>query len=127
MDASWVRSSAIDESLARRALTPDQSEIAAILFKALSEPVRVRLMSLIASHRDGEASVSELAEFFDVTQSNISHHLRALREAGLVIARKRPPWTFYRADPRTLTFLSHLLDPAVEASLAPAEAAIAPQ
>jgi ArsR family transcriptional regulator, arsenate/arsenite/antimonite-responsive transcriptional repressor len=115
MEATLGRPAAIIRaSLTRGALTADQAEAAAGLFKALAEPVRLRLLSLVASHANGEASVSELAAFFDVTQSNISHHLKALRGAGLIIARKSPPWTYYRIDPQSLLNLSRLLDPSRE-------------
>ena len=57
------------------------------MFKALSDPVRLRLLSLIASHEGGEACVCDLTGPFDVSQPTISHHLKVLREAGLVGSR----------------------------------------
>ena len=108
-----------DASMARTAMTDRQAEAAAALFKALADPVRLRLLSLITSHVDGQANVGELADCFDMTHSNISYHLRSLREAGLVTSHRRPPWVYYRVEWRSLSALSHLLaappvTPAVE-------------
>jgi ArsR family transcriptional regulator len=61
---------------------PQAAELAA-MFKALGDPVRLRLLSLIASRPGGEACVCEISAIFDVSQSTISHHLKLLRAAGL--------------------------------------------
>lgn len=68
-------------------------------FKALGDPVRLRLMSMIASAPDGEICVCDLTPAFDLSGPTISHHLRTLREAGLVDAERRGTWVYYR--PRT--------------------------
>jgi ArsR family transcriptional regulator len=68
------------------------------VFKALSDPIRLRLLSLIASHADGEACVCDLTGKFDVTAPTISFHLKVLREAGLVRAERRRTWVYYRVD-----------------------------
>ncbi len=65
------------------------------MFKALSDPVRLRLLSLIASHEGGEACVCDLTGPFDVSQPTISHHLKVLREAGLVGSERRGTWVYY--------------------------------
>jgi ArsR family transcriptional regulator len=65
------------------------------LMKALADPVRIRLMSLIAAV--DEACVCDLMPPFDVSQPTISHHLRVLREAGLVDCERRGTWVYYRA------------------------------
>ncbi|GAA2410571.1 metalloregulator ArsR/SmtB family transcription factor [Actinomadura vinacea] len=84
------------------------------MFKALSDPVRLRLLSLIASHEGGEACVCDLTGPFDVSQPTISHHLRVLREAGLVGAERRGTWVYYWVLPAALAKLSALLQaPAV--------------
>nr|MDT0662582.1 metalloregulator ArsR/SmtB family transcription factor [Micromonospora sp. DSM 115978] len=82
-------------------------------FKALGDPVRLQLMSMIASAEDGEICVCDLTPAFDLTGPTISHHLRTLREAGLVDADRRGTWVYYRARPGILRQLAALL--AVEA------------
>jgi ArsR family transcriptional regulator len=78
------------------------------LFKALSDPVRLRLLSLIASG-EGEVCVCDLLGAFDVGQSTISHHLRVLREAGLVDCQRRGTWVYYWPQPSVLNLMSSLL------------------
>src|SRR4051795_11878389 len=79
------------------------------VFKALSDPVRLRLLSLIASYEAGQACVCDLTGAFDVAQSTISHHLRVLREAGLVDCQRRGTWVYYWVLPAALARLSSLL------------------
>ncbi|MFJ2186352.1 ArsR/SmtB family transcription factor [Kitasatospora sp. NPDC087861] len=79
------------------------------MFKALSDPVRLRLLSLIASHEGGEACVCDLTGPFDVSQPTISHHLKVLREAGLVGSERRGTWVYYWVLPAALVTLSSLL------------------
>lgn len=82
-------------------------------FKALGDPVRLQLMSMIASAPDGEICVCELTPAFELSGPTISHHLKTLREAGLVDAERRGTWVYYRARPGILRQLASLL--AVEA------------
>lgn len=96
--------------LVRDPLTEQQASSLAAVFKALSDPVRLRLLSLIASHDGGEACVCDLTPAFDVSEPTISHHLKVLREAGLVTSERRASWVYYRAVPQALTGLSDLLD-----------------
>ncbi|MER7512053.1 ArsR/SmtB family transcription factor [Streptomyces lavendulae] len=79
------------------------------MFKALSDPVRLRLLSLIASYEGGEACVCDLTGPFDVSQPTISHHLKVLREAGLVGSERRGTWVYYWVIPQALAQLSALL------------------
>ena len=74
--------------LSQGALSVDQAEQVAPLLKALADPVRLRLMSLVASHPGGEACVCDLAGAFDLSQPTISHHLKVLHESGLLDRRK---------------------------------------
>ena len=99
-----------ESPLVRDPLTVEQAASAVVLFKALSDPVRLRLLSLIASHAGGEACVCELTGFFDVSEPTISHHLKALREAGLVTSERRASWVYYQVVPDALSGLSALLD-----------------
>jgi ArsR family transcriptional regulator, arsenate/arsenite/antimonite-responsive transcriptional repressor len=87
-------------------------------FKALGDPVRLRLLSLIASHGGGEVCVCELTDAFALTGPTISHHLKVLREAGLIDGQRRGTWVYYRVVPAALSALSALLD----ASAAPSRA-----
>jgi ArsR family transcriptional regulator, arsenate/arsenite/antimonite-responsive transcriptional repressor len=79
------------------------------MFKALGDPVRLRLLSLITS-AGGEVCVCDLTAAFDLTQPTISHHLKVLREAGLVDSQRRGTWVYYWPRPENLKRLSVLLD-----------------
>lgn len=79
-------------------------------FKALGDPVRLRLLSLIASRAGGEVCVCELTEAFTLTGPTISHHLKVLRAAGLVGCERRGTWVYYWVVPGSLAALSRLLD-----------------
>src|SRR3712207_906589 len=78
------------------------------VFKALADPVRLRLLNLIASRDGGEACVCDLTEPFDLTAPTISHHLKVLRQAGLIEGERRGTWVYYRPVPESLTRLSGL-------------------
>ena len=95
--------------LAREPLTGDQAVELARVFKAMGDPVRLRLLSLIASHEGGEACVCDLTDVFDLTGPTISHHLKVLREAGLITGERRGTWVFYRVRPDALRSASQLL------------------
>jgi ArsR family transcriptional regulator len=82
-------------------------------FKALGDPVRLQLMSMIASAPSGEICVCDLTPAFELSGPTISHHLKNLREAGLVDADRRGTWVYYRARREILGQLASLL--AVEA------------
>jgi ArsR family transcriptional regulator, arsenate/arsenite/antimonite-responsive transcriptional repressor len=94
--------------LAVHALTAEQAADIAPLFKALGDPVRLRLMSMITS--GGEVCVCDLTGDFDLTGPTISHHLRVLREAGLIDRRRHGTWVHYRPCPQALRRLGTLLD-----------------
>ena len=98
--------------MAREPLSAEQAVELARLFKALGDPVRVRLLSLIASHEGGEACVCDLTGAFDVSGPTISHHLKVLREAGLITGDRRGTWIYYRVRAEMLTTLSQVLVPA---------------
>jgi ArsR family transcriptional regulator, arsenate/arsenite/antimonite-responsive transcriptional repressor len=77
--------------------------------KALSDPVRLRLLSVVASHTGGEACVCDLSAGIDVGQPTISHHLKVLKTAGLLASERRASWVYYRVIPEALQQLSQLL------------------
>jgi ArsR family transcriptional regulator len=79
-------------------------------FRALGDPVRLRLLSLIAARAGDEVCVCDLTDAFTLTGPTISHHLRVLREAGLVESERRGTWVYYRVVPDALGALSRLLD-----------------
>ena len=95
--------------LSAEPLTMEQAEQVAPLLKALADPVRLRLMSLVASRPDGEACVCDLNDAFDLSQPTISHHLKVLHEAGLVDRDKRGVWVYYRVRPQALASLGALI------------------
>jgi ArsR family transcriptional regulator len=95
--------------LSREPLSAEQAEQVVPLLKALAEPVRLRLMSLIASHPGGEACVCDLSDAFDLSQPTISHHLKVLHEAGLLDRDKRGVWVYYRARAEALASLGALI------------------
>jgi ArsR family transcriptional regulator len=88
------------------------------MFKALSDPIRLRLLSLIAS--TSEICVCDLTDAFDVTGATISHHLRVLREAGMVDSERRGTWVYYRVHKQALDLLGGILLTGAQAETAPA-------
>jgi ArsR family transcriptional regulator, arsenate/arsenite/antimonite-responsive transcriptional repressor len=95
--------------LARDPLSPGQAVELSKVFKALGDPVRLRLASLIASHEGGEACVCDLTDAFDLSGPTISHHLKVLRDAGLITGERRGTWVYYRIQPDALRRLSAVL------------------
>lgn len=79
------------------------------MFKALGDPTRVRLLSLIAAHQDGEACICDLTEPVGLSQPTVSHHMKQLVDAGLVAREQRGKWAYYRVVDETLTALSDAL------------------
>lgn len=95
--------------LSAASLTPEQAEDLSRMFKALGDPVRLRLLSLITS-ADREVCVCDLTSAIGLTGPTISHHLKVLREAGLVVADRRGTWVHYSSRPEQLTRLAALLE-----------------
>ncbi|GIJ23854.1 hypothetical protein Vlu01_44780 [Micromonospora lutea] len=93
--------------LSVQALAPQVAGEIAPLFKALGDPIRLRLLSLIASTT--EICVCDLTDAFEVTGATISHHLRVLRETGMVDCERRGTWAYYRVRPEALNLLGNLL------------------
>lgn len=79
------------------------------VFKALGDPVRLRLISLIGAREGGEVCVCELTTAFDLTQPTISHHLKVLREAGIIDCERRGTWVYYWLVPAALERMAALL------------------
>lgn len=91
------------------ALTTAQAESLAHGFAALADPVRLRLLSLIATSTGGEVCACDVVEPLGKSQPTVSHHLKVLREAGLVTADKRGIWMWYRAVPARIAELRSAL------------------
>jgi ArsR family transcriptional regulator len=88
----------------------DAEKLAGVL-KALADPARLRLLSLIQSSPDGEACVCDLTEPVGLSQPTVSHHLRILTEAGLLEREKRGVWAYYRLVPAAIGEVAQLLTP----------------
>jgi ArsR family transcriptional regulator, arsenate/arsenite/antimonite-responsive transcriptional repressor len=97
--------------LVREPLSAGQAFELARVFKAMGDPGRLRLLSLIASHAGGEACVCDLTDVFELTGPTISHHLKVLREAGLITGDRRGTWIYYRVQPDLLELASQVLAP----------------
>lgn len=104
-----VETVACCQPLTKEPLSRDQAEAIAPLLKALADPVRLRLLSLVASHQDGEACVCDLNDAFELSQPTISHHLKVLHELGLLERSKRGVWAYYRIQPAALAGLAGLI------------------
>ncbi len=103
-DACCVTAPLLNQPLSERAAV----EVAKKL-KALADPVRLRLFSAIASHAGGEACVCDISGGIDVSQPTVSHHLKVLRDAGLLTSQRRASWVYYAVVPAALGELSVLL------------------
>jgi ArsR family transcriptional regulator len=104
-----VQSVACCSPLLQEPLSVERAEQVAPVLKALAEPVRLRLLSLVASHAGGEACVCDLAGAFDLTQPTISHHLKVLHEIGLLDRSKRGVWVYYKVRTQALADLAALI------------------
>jgi ArsR family transcriptional regulator len=102
------RSGSCCTPISESALGAEQAVEGAAVFKALADPVRLRLMSIIASAGE-EVCVCDITPHFDVSGPTISHHLRVLREAGLVDCERRGTWVYYWPLPQQLEWVSKLL------------------
>jgi ArsR family transcriptional regulator len=94
--------------LTERPFSAEEAETAARMFKALGDPVRLRLFSAVASHEGGEACVCDISDV-GVSQPTVSHHLKKLKEAGLLTSERRGTWVYYRVEPSVLAAMGKLL------------------
>jgi ArsR family transcriptional regulator, arsenate/arsenite/antimonite-responsive transcriptional repressor len=95
--------------LLREPISAGQAVDLARLLKALADPTRLRLVSMVAAHEGGEACVCDLTEPLGLTQPTVSHHLKILVDAGIFTRDKRGVWAFYRLVPAALDALSAIL------------------
>ena len=104
-----VQTVACCSPLVREPLTAAQASAISPLIKALGDPVRRRLLSLVASHENGEACVCDLQDAFELSQPTISHHLKVLHEVGLLDRTKRGVWVYYAVRRDALDGVAALL------------------
>jgi ArsR family transcriptional regulator len=90
-------------------LAEDEAQRLAQALKAIADPARLRLLSLIQAQPEGEACVCHLTEPLGLSQPTVSHHLKVLLQAGLVEREQRGSWAFYRVTPEPLATLRELL------------------
>jgi ArsR family transcriptional regulator len=90
-------------------ITADAASALARTLKALADPARLRLLSLVAAHKGGEACVCDLTEPVGLTQPTVSHHLKVLLDAGLLSRDKRGVWAYYALVPGALDALADVL------------------
>ena len=83
----------------------------ALRLKALADPARLRLVSLVLAGEDAEACVCDLTRALRLSQPTVSHHLKVLVDAGLLGREKRGRWAYYRAVPEALSALARVLQP----------------
>jgi ArsR family transcriptional regulator len=93
-------------------LSQEQAVVLAARLKALADPARLRLVSLLAAAPDGEACVCDLTEPLGLAQPTVSHHLKVLHDAGLLTREKRSTWAYYAVVPDALAAVADLLTPA---------------
>ena len=96
------------EPLVRPSISARRAERMASLAKALGDPIRVQLVDVLRRHA-GKVCVCELTPLFDVSQPTISHHLKVLRDAGLVGVERRGLWAYYYVNPEAVKELSKWL------------------
>lgn len=95
--------------LTREAMTQSQADDLAKSLKALADPARLRLISIIAASDGQEACVCDLTEPLDIGQPTVSHHLKVLTDAGFVTRSKRGTWAYYALVPGALESVSRIL------------------
>jgi len=95
--------------LTRQAISAENADNLARALKAIADPARLRLISMIAAHQDSEACVCDLTEPLGLGQPTVSHHLKVLVDAGIVTRDKRGTWAYYKLVPGALDSLATLL------------------
>jgi ArsR family transcriptional regulator, arsenate/arsenite/antimonite-responsive transcriptional repressor len=103
------QSSACCAPLLREPITAGQAKDLARLLRALADPTRLRLVSMVAAHEGGEACVCDLTGPLGLTQPTVSHHLKILVGAGIFTRDKRGVWAYYALVPAALDALSGIL------------------
>ena len=108
---SLVAGSGHYETVVDAVMSTGQAETLAVALKAVADPVRLRLISMVAARQDGEACVCDLTEPVGLSQPTVSHHLKILVDAGILAREQRGRWAYYRLVPDTLKTLADLIRP----------------
>ncbi len=95
----------------RQVMGSKEAELLAGPLKAIAEPTRLRLISLIAAQADSRACVCDLTEPVGLSQPTVSHHLKILLDAGILTREQRGKWAYYRLIPETLADIARLIAP----------------
>jgi ArsR family transcriptional regulator len=95
--------------ITREILSESDADQVARLLKAVADPARLRLISMVAAHDGDEACVCELTEPLGLSQPTVSHHLKVLVDAGILSRTKRATWAYYKLVPGSLDSLAGLL------------------
>jgi len=95
--------------ITRETVSAADAERIAFTLKALADPARIRLLSIIAAHEDGEACVCDLTAPLELSQPTVSHHLKLLVEAGFLEREKRGTWAYYRLVPGAIDSIAALI------------------
>ncbi len=110
MDLSPVRDvTACCAPLTGEVVTQDNAVSLSSSLRALADPARLRIISMVAAHEDAEACVCDLTEPLDLQQSTVSHHLKILVDAGYLTRSKRGTWAYYKLVPGALDGVAALL------------------
>ncbi|MCK8478720.1 metalloregulator ArsR/SmtB family transcription factor [Microbacterium aurugineum] len=105
--------------VATHAIGLDAASSVAATLKALSDPLRLRMLSAIASDPRGESCVCDLAELSEVSQPTVSHHLKVLKDVDVLTSERRGTWVWYRITPNRRSAVTALLESFAPATLAP--------
>lgn len=109
--------STVDCSIAATVMMPaERAECLADIFKALSDPTRVRLLAYISASADGTACACHLPDALGISQPTLSHHLKKLTDAGLITRQQRGRWAHYAAVPGVLEVAREFLGASTEAA-----------
>ena len=106
----------VSTHLEAHTIAPDLAVSAAAVLKAVADPLRLRMIALIASAPGGEACVCDLTELAEVSGPTISHHLKTLKDAGLVTSERRGTWVYYRVARPYIPAVRGLLETLVPAA-----------
>lgn len=95
--------------ITREIISESDAESVARTLKAVADPARLRLISMVAAHEGGEACVCDLTEPLGLSQPTVSHHLKVLVDAGFLTRTKRATWAYYRIVPGSLDSIASVL------------------
>lgn len=111
LEVTDVSAGACCAPLVSEPITHADAEQLATTLKALADPARLRLLSIVASSEGQEACVCDLIEPIGLSQPTVSHHLKVLTDAGFLARSKRGTWAYYRLQRGALDRVAALLDP----------------